>query len=306
MAYVPTAASDQCTAEGVGLEGDSVRVGSVAAFSVNLKDADGKAARMNGGGEGAGGEGAGGEGGIGAGAGGGGGAGDIASIVTVRVRVVDCDGDDVEVEHSAGAGEDSGAGAGAGAQLPAPPAIELSAQDGGGSALQYQYTPTFAGNIEIAVTVFGRHVPNSPFPVHVRLIPPLPEGVHGKEVVWKGKRYAVLPEGGGPSAGSVAQDIDAHDIPVGARVVDVGDEDWAGILENVVKPYSWNTSVLVVRDKAKDTSPGYCAAGFETPGKEYSPNCTAITWSNCNRDGTGEHGTFQLTSTCYRVLIVYK
>jgi hypothetical protein len=133
------------------------------------------------------------------------------------------------------------------------------------------------------------------------------DGVHGKELVWKGRRYAVLPEGDGPSAAKAEQDTDAHDIPVGARVVDVGDKDWAGILENVVQPYSWSTSVVVVRDKAKDTSPGYRAAGFAPPGTEFKSDCSDhITWSNYNRHGTGEHGTFQLKSVCLRALIVYK
>jgi hypothetical protein len=132
------------------------------------------------------------------------------------------------------------------------------------------------------------------------------DGVHGKELVWKGRRYAVLPEGDGPSAAK-AQDKGAHDIPVGARVVDVGDKDWAGILENVVKPYSWGTSVIVVRDKANDTSPGYRTAAFTPPGTEFQSDCSDhITWSNCNRHGTGEHGTFQLCFQSFRVLIAYK
>jgi hypothetical protein len=132
--------------------------------------------------------------------------------------------------------------------------------------------------------------------------------VHGKELVWKGKRYAVLPEGDGPSAASADQDTEnAHDIPVGARVVDVGDKDWAGILENVVKPYSWNTSLIVVRDKAKDTSPAYNPGGDSSPGTEWKSDCSEyMTWSNCNRDGTGEHGTFKFKACSLRVLIVYK
>jgi hypothetical protein len=134
------------------------------------------------------------------------------------------------------------------------------------------------------------------------------DGVHGKELVWKGRRYAVLPEGDGPSAAKAAQDKDAHDIPVGARVVDVGDKDWAGILENVVKPYRWNTDIIVVRDKAKDTSPGYWTAGqYNLTGEKFESDCTSwITWSNYNRHGMGEHGTFKFKNTSLRVLIAYK
>jgi hypothetical protein len=70
-----------------------------------------------------------------------------------------------------GAGaEGAGQGAGAaGADLPAAPVMELVAHEAADSTLRYQYTPTFAGTIQIAVTVLGWHVLHSPFPVQVRL-----------------------------------------------------------------------------------------------------------------------------------------
>jgi hypothetical protein len=47
-AHVPTVASEQCTAEGGGLQADQVCVGSAAEFTVSLRDADGEVAEMHG------------------------------------------------------------------------------------------------------------------------------------------------------------------------------------------------------------------------------------------------------------------
>ena len=59
-------------------------------------------------------------------------------------------------------------------------------------------------------------------------------GVYGRSVVWEGVRYFVLPEGDGPNAPTQDQDTDPHTLPAGAAVVDVGDEGWASVLENVI------------------------------------------------------------------------
>jgi hypothetical protein len=70
-----------------------------------------------------------------------------------------------EAGAGAGAGASAGAGAGAGAAavapLPPPPEIEIIGT--GESVYACQYTPTFAGVLEISVCVMGKHVAGSPF-----------------------------------------------------------------------------------------------------------------------------------------------